>query len=559
MKTMCQMERVEELEREVLALRERLSRLSEASMRISESLDFQAVLQGVLDSARSLTGARYGVIYLEDHSGQVEDFLYSWRSPEDTALLVDLPEGQTIATYLHMLEEPLRVRDFQNFAIAQGLPAFLPPFPTGSTIPFLAAPTRHFGERVGAIFVGDTHTGEEFTPEDEETLVTFASQAALAIANARRHREEQRARVDLETLVNTAPVGMLVFDGLTGVPVLTNREMRRILGGLHGPGGTAKQVLDTLTLRRADGSEVSLQELPQTELFASGETVRAEETVLEAPDGRSVATLLNATTIRSNESEVESVVVTLQDMTPLEELERLRAEFLAMVSHELRGPLTSIKGSTTTVMGGSTTFGTPEMMQFFRIIDRQADQMSSLIDDLMDVARIETGTLSVNPEPVQMAALLDQARSTFKSGGGRHEIRTYYPPDLPKVMADSRRIVQVLGNLLSNAAGHSPWESIISVRVDLHDYHLELSVEDQGRGLPAEEMSLLFRKFSGLGLGGRGGDTGLGLSICKGIVEAHGGSIWAESNGLGHGSKFAFSVPIVEEADAGTVTVPVSC
>ncbi|MCY4579992.1 MAG: GAF domain-containing protein [Chloroflexi bacterium] len=157
MKTMCQMERVEELEREVLALRERLSRLSEASMRISESLDFQAVLQGILDSARSLTGARYGVIYLEDHSGQVEDYLYSWLSPEETALLVDLPEGPTLATYLHMLEEPLCVRDFQNFAIAQGLPEFRPPFPTGSTIPILAAPIRHLGERVGAIFVGDTH------------------------------------------------------------------------------------------------------------------------------------------------------------------------------------------------------------------------------------------------------------------------------------------------------------------------------------------------------------------------------------------------------------------
>ena len=269
MKTMCQMERVEELEREVLALRERLSRLSEASMRISESLDFQAVLQGVLDSARSLTGARYGVIYLEDHSDQVEDLLYSWMSPDETALLVDLPEGPTLATYLQMLEEPQRVRDFQNFAIAQGLPEFRPPFQTGSTIPFLAAPIRHLGERVGAIFVGDTHTGEEFTPGDEETLVMFASQAALVIANARRHRKEQRARLDLETLVNTAPVGMLVFDGLTGIPVLTNREMRRILGGLHGPGGTAKQVLDTLTLRRADGSEVSLQESPQTELFAS--------------------------------------------------------------------------------------------------------------------------------------------------------------------------------------------------------------------------------------------------------------------------------------------------
>ena len=230
------------------------------------------------------------------------------------------------------------------------------------------------------------------------------------------------------------------------------------ISGLHGPEGSAEQVLEILSFRRADGREVSLPEFSFPELLRTGETVRAEEFVMRVPGGRSVATLLNSTPIRAEQGEVESVVVTLQDLTALEEQERLRAEFLAMVSHELRAPLGSIKGSAATVMGGSSTFGPAEMLQFFRIIDRQADHMSGLINDLLDVARIETGTLAVNPEPALVAALVDQARSVFLGGGSRHDIRIDLPLDLPRVMADPRRMAQVLGNLLSNAARHSPKE-----------------------------------------------------------------------------------------------------
>ena len=542
-----------ELERENEALRDRLSRLSQASLRINESLDFDTVLQRVLDSACSLTGARYGVITLLDESGQVQDFVTSGLTAQEHRRFTDLPEGMMFFQYLSNIQEPLRLRDFHSHIRSLGLPEFQPPMTVSTPLPFLAAPIRHLGESVGAFYAGEKDV--EFTPEDEETLVMFASQAALVIANARRHRDEQRARADLETLVNTTPVGVLVFDAKTGGVTSVNREARRIVSGLHMPDGSAEELLDMLTFRRADGREVSLEEFPLALALSTGETVRAEEIVLQAPDGRSVTTLINATPIFLEEVEVESVVVTLQDMTPMEELERLRAEFLGMVSHELRTPLAAVKGSVDTLLESASDLDSAEMTQFFRIIRDQSENMRYLISDLLDVARIETGALPVSPEPVDVASLVDEARSRFQSGGGRINLVIDLPPDLPRVMADRRRIVQALGNLLANAARHSNALSPIRVAAVRDGVHVAFSVADDGVGVPAERLPHLFRKFSRLDGEERGREiagSGLGLAICKGIVEAHGGRIRAESDGLGLGSRFTFTVPAVEE----TVALP---
>ena len=542
------MQNAGELERENKALRGRLSRLSEASLRINESLDFDTVLQGVLDSARSLTEASYALITTVDQSGQVEDYCVSGLTLGDAQRLWEMPEGPRFFEYFSGLLGPLRVRDFAEHARSMGLPEFAPPAPVSS---FIAAPIRHRGESVGNIHVAKSEPGLEFRQEDEETLVMFASQAALVIANARRHREEQRAKADLETLIDTSPVGVLVFDAKTGGLTSINREARRIVSDLCLPDDSAEQLLGALTFRRADGREVSLEEFPLAQALSTGETVRAEEIVLQAPDGRSVTTLVNATPIRSQEGETESVVVTLQDLTPLEEQERLRAEFLGMVSHELRTPLTSIKGAAATLTEAASDLDPAEMLQFFRIIGEQADHMRDLIGDLLDVARIETGALPVSPEPVEAAVLVDEARSRFQSGGGRSNLVIDLPPDLPRVMADRRRIVQVLNNLLSNAARHSNELSPIRVAAVPDGVLVAFSVADDGVGVPAERLPHLFRKFSRLeGEEQRReiGGSGLGLAICRGIVEAHGGRIRAESDGPGLGSRFTFTVPAVEEA-----------
>ena len=137
------------------------------------------------------------------------------------------------------------------------------------------------------------------------------------------------------------------------------------------------------------------------------------------------------------------MIVTLQDLAPFQELNRLRAEFLGMVSHELRAPLAAIKGSAATVLGSSRVQDRTEVQQFFRIIEVQADHMDNLISNLLDAGRIDSGTLSVDSKPVQVSDIVEQARTTFVSGGGKQTIRIDLPLDLPRVMADEHRIVQV--------------------------------------------------------------------------------------------------------------------
>ena len=264
--------------------------------------------------------------------------------------------------------------------------------------------------------------------------------------------------------------------------------------------------------------------------------------------------LINATPIFSEEGAIDSVVVTMQDMAPLEEMERLRAQFIGMVSHELRTPLTSIKGSVDTLLVDAASLDPAEMREFHRVISEQTDRMRSLINDLRDAARIETGTLSVVPEPSDAAVLVDGARSLFLSTGRMHSIRIEIAPELPQVMTDRRRIVQVLSNLLSNAAKFSDEQSMIKVSAVRAGFQVAVSVADEGRGIPAERLPHLFRKFSQVNGEERQRDlagSGLGLAICRGIVEAHGGRIWAESDGPGQGARFTFTVPVAEREETG--------
>ena len=247
--------------------------------------------------------------------GPVEDFLSSGMTAREADRLWQVPQGVEVYESLSSLSEPLRLPDLVDHVRLMGISGFTIPLPV-EVATFLAAPMFHRGVRVGHVFLAAKPDGEEFTRADEETLVTFASQAALVIANGRRRREERQARSDLETLVDTSPVGVVVLDARTGSGVSFNREAMRIVDGLREGEQRTEDLLELLTFVRSDGREVSLMESPLVEALGAGETIRAEEIVLRVPDGRSVSILLNATPIRSEDGRWMSFVVTLQDMAP---------------------------------------------------------------------------------------------------------------------------------------------------------------------------------------------------------------------------------------------------
>ena len=524
--------------------RGRASTLAEAILEISASLDVDTVVRKVVEEARSLTDARLGIIVTIDESGVPGEFFFSGYTAEEQRELLAWPHGLQLFEHFRELPGPFREGDFAEYARSLGLTP-LPSFSVATQ----GTPMRHRGERLGYFFLGEKAGGEAFTDADEEVLVLFASQAAAAIANARAHRGEQRARRHLEALIETSPVGVVVFDGGSGRMVSSNREARRIVESLRGPGRPLEELLEVMVFRRADGREVSLAEFPLAQQFASPETVRAEEVVLSVPDGRSVRTLINATPIEAEGPVPGSVVVTMQDLAPLDEVERLRTEFLGLVSHELRTPLTAIKGAAATLTEQSAGLDPAEMREFFRIIAEQAEQMRGLIADLLDTGRIDSGTLSVSPEPSAVADLVEGARSAFVNGDSGHSMVVDLAADLPPVMADRRRVVQVLNNLLANAARHAPASSVIRVAAVREGEHVAFSVADDGEGVAPELLPHLFRK----NVGGADGTAsqGLGLAICKGLVEAHGGRIRATSDGPGQGTTITFTIPAAAEpADA---------
>ena len=533
-------------------LRARMLGLTDAILRISEDLDVDVVLQEVVDTARELTGARYGAIATLDDAGGLQDLVLSGLSPGQQQKVVGYDRGWELFAYLRDAREPLRTTDFVAHLESEGFSGFLPDIGA-----FLSTQIKVRDRHVGTIFIGEKHDDSMFTQEDEETLAMFAAQAAMAVTNARRYGDEQRAKADLEALVNTSPVGVLVVDVGSRTVVMANREARRIVGAPPAEARDATQDVWGLTCRRLDGSEIAYDELPVVRAVRDGETVQAEELVIERRDSTTVTALINASPIRSEDGELVSVVSTLQDMTPLEDLERLRGEFLAMVSHELRAPLTSIKGAAATVRDSSMPLDPAEVGQFFGLIEDQANHMRDLINDLLDMTRIEAGTLSVSPEPTDLAPVIDLAKSAFLSSGYRHSIDVDTASSLPLVWADRRRIAQVLHNLLSNAAANSREWSTITVSASLEDTHVAVSVIDQGAGIAPERLRLLFTKFSRV----HSDDPhrpqagyGLGLAICKGIVEAHGGRIRAHSKGEGHGTKFTFTIPTLDEPAVATDT-----
>jgi PAS domain S-box-containing protein len=228
-----------------------------------------------------------------------------------------------------------------------------------------------------------------------------------------------------------------------------------------------------------------------------------------------------------------------------EEANAFKLRFLAMISHELRTPLTSIKGFTSTLLTPDVEWNAEQIHEFIQIVDSEANNLVELVENLMDISRMQAAILRITPERVTVKDVLEIARSRIEAVTVHHELQINIPEDLPHIWADTKRIAQVLINLIENAAKYSPPGTKIVLSARRVDDTLQIDISDQGQGIPLDARSSIFEAFSQVDQRTTTQHgAGLGLAICKGLVEAHGGRIWVQER-PGPGTTFSFILPVL--------------
>ncbi len=334
----------------------------------------------------------------------------------------------------------------------------------------------------------------------------------------------------LETVLSGMIEGVIVTDA-KGKIVLANPSLRKLFFIDKAPEG--KTPLEVVR-------NSAVQNIAD-KVLKGGQRIAVEEISVNSPEEKFIK--VSGVAIMK-EKQIDGAIFVFHDISELRRLERVRQDFVANVSHELRTPLSSIKGYSETLMGDEIK--PKERKEFLDIIYRESDRLANLINDLLDLSKIESGKMAMVFMPVEIARVIRRSAGVLEKSARDKSINVEFdiPEGLPKALADENRLSQVFLNLLDNAVKYTPEGGSVKVSVIPQDKYLQVDITDTGAGIPQGDLPRIFERFYRVDkarsrqLGG----TGLGLSIVKHIVQGHGGQVWVNSE-LGRGSTFSFTVP----------------
>lgn len=509
-----------------------LSTLLQTSGAVVSSLDPPEVLDRILQQVERLMNVQMCAIFALDESQGIFRVHASRGLPDwyrERALVDPSDPGSVTMRAIHS-GQPVQVSDVQSNPSFHGRRerARLAGYRSVLAVPLN---THHTPPAALLVFRPDVH---EFSEQEIDLLNSFANHAAMAIENAnlfaRSDMQLQEQTRRLQALIQSMQDGLILED-LNGRVLYANRRIAELCG---------------VSGDEASGAEVSW--LMDQIFYLVQDPQGARETVAQVLNGhgpdRALFTIKEGEQARTIQFRVFQVTDSsgtpigrgriLRDITERHELDRMKSSLITTVSHELRTPLAAIKGYATTLLANDVEWDPQSQREFLSIISIETDHLNSLVSDLLDMSRIEAGSLNVTKSECDLEELVTQA--ALQAGlrpGDRLQVQL--PPDLPPLYADPRRIEVVLRNLLENASKYSQDGTPIYLQAKQEGDRLLLRVIDQGPGIPEEQRERVFEIFFQVesGLDRRQAGAGLGLAICRGFVQAHGGEIWIEPSESG--------------------------
>ena len=556
---------------------------------LNSSLEPERVWQHVCETGRVVLGADTAVLWLADEPRR-ELVAVEVAGPRREELLhrrLSLEDRESLAVRVARRQQPELVQSAQDSRRSHRLLTIL-----RGTQCLLAVPLRGDGRAMGVLVFTHTRDPDAFRPHDTGRAELLANQAAVALRNAELYREKSRGLDEMTALYEYAracdgaesseDIGQALLAILaTKIDFLQATLLLADTGMLVSARGLVVRRLARHAEPSWDVAPTRISPLA-SRAFRTREPARAErgDPDFRAQHPECCAKLAVPLTLRDSalgvvelesaspeplDEAAERLVAALtrhaalavdrqrlkedaREIANLKKLDRLKTELLGTVSHELRTPLASIKGYATTLMEHRRMNGEVRR-EFLSIIDSESDRLQELINNLLDMSRLEAGVLKVDPAPVQLGRAMRSVVERAQHLTAEHRLRLVWPED-PWVTADLPRVLQVVTNLVNNAIKYSPDGGEVEVAGHVRNGVLAISVADQGAGIPPRELDKIFDRFHRVegDLARRVSGTGLGLAICRGLVEAHGGRIWAESE-PGLGSTFTFTLRTCEPGE----------
>lgn len=499
--------------------------LLEISRALTEELDLDKLLGRILKYAIEMLAGHAGFIALSTPNGH-------WSVVVSNGLPI------AIQSFLNAwLEKIPPIKDPKNAQIPE-INRLLQQISMGN-LSAVGLPLIAQKEVIGFIYIFRNYRGM-FSVNDRSLLSSFANQAAIAVRNASLYTEVNREKQRIDAMLNSAADGILILN-----PDHSIERINAAFARMYGRPQKELQDMDHgqliqwvkpphgITLDKAEAGGWPLS--PQAHLYVEGDIQRPNGQP-PLPVGITYAPLL------SREGTLINTIATVRDITRFRQADELKSEFISIISHELKTPVALIKGYVSTLRRDDVEWGSDVMGNSLQVIEEEADRLTGLIENLLDASRLQAGGMELKRADIGMHQLATRLADRFQTQTEDHKILVDIPENFPVVMADEKRIEQVLSNLISNAIKYAPNGEIHITGQTLPD-QLIICVTDEGPGIAVGDMPHIFDRFYRAPEASRKTKgAGLGLYLARAIVEAHGGRMWADPK-VEKGARICFSLP----------------